>query len=140
MASYMVTGTGRGLGLELVTQLLALPSSQVTTVFATTRSTPTEALQKLIDGSKGRLVHVPLVITDTSSISNAVKLVSEKVGDKGLDVIINNAGIQPYTPEGIWKMDNLREAFETNVEGVHNITAAFLPLLRKSQGKKVVNM
>ena len=84
MASYLVTGTGRGLGLELVTQLLALPSSQVSTVFATTRCKRTDALQKLIDSSKGRLVHVPLVVTDTSSISSAVDLVSKKVGDKGL--------------------------------------------------------
>lgn len=140
MASYLVTGSGRGLGLELVTQLLALPSSQVSTVFATTRSSPTTALQSLIDKSNGRLVHIPLVVTDKSSIDNAVRLVDQKLNGKGLDVVINNAGIQPFTPNGIQNMDNLREAFEVNVEAVHNITAAFLPLLRKSQQKKVVNM
>lgn len=140
MASYLVTGTGRGLGLELVTQLLALPPSEVATVFATTRSSTTKALQDLIDSSKGRLVHVPLVVTDKASIDKAVSLIGDKVGDKGLDAVINNAGIQPYTPDGIQNMDNLRDAFETNVEAVHNITAAFLPLLKKSQLKKVVNM
>jgi NAD(P)-dependent dehydrogenase (short-subunit alcohol dehydrogenase family) len=140
MASYLVTGSGRGLGLELVTQLLALPSSQVSTVFATTRSPPTAALQKLIDKSNGRLFHIPLVVTDKSSIDNAVTLVDEKLNGKGLDVVVNNAGIQVFTPDGIQNMDNLRDAFEVNVEAVHNITAAFLPLLRKSQLKKVVNM
>lgn len=140
MVSYLVTGAGRGLGLELVTQLLALPSSQVSTVFATTRSSPTKALQGLVNSSKGRLIHVPLVVTDKRSIDKAVSLAGEKVGEKGLDVVINNAGIQPFTPDGIQNMDNLREAFETNVEGVHNVTAAFLPLLRKSGLKKVVNM
>jgi NAD(P)-dependent dehydrogenase (short-subunit alcohol dehydrogenase family) len=140
MASYLVTGSGRGLGLELVTQLLALPSSQVSTVFATTRSSPTTALQTLIDKSNGRLVHIPLVVTDKSSIDNAVTLVDGKLNGKGLDVVVNNAGIQPVTPDGIQNMDNLRDAFEVNVEAIQNITAAFLPLLRKSQQKKVGNM
>jgi NADP-dependent 3-hydroxy acid dehydrogenase YdfG len=81
-----------------------------------------------------------LAVTDKSSIDNAVTLVNEKLAHKGLDVVVNNAGIQPYSPEGIASMDNLREALETNVEAVHNVTAAFLPLLRRSQLKKVVNM
>ena len=140
MASYLVTGAGRGLGLELVTQLLALEPSKVSTVFATTRSSPSKALQDLIDKSKGRAVHIPLVVTDKSSIDKAVNLVDEKLAGKGLDVVVNNAGLQPLSPEGIASMDNLREALETNVEAVHNVTAAFLPLLRKSQLKKVVNM
>jgi NAD(P)-dependent dehydrogenase (short-subunit alcohol dehydrogenase family) len=140
MASYLITGAGRGLGLELVTQLLALEPSKVSTVFATTRSSPSKALQDLIDKSKGRVVHIPLAVTDKSSIDKAVNLVDEKLAGKGLDVVINNAGIQPFSPEGIASMDNLREALEINVEAVHNVTAAFLPLLRKSQLKKVVNM
>ena len=140
MASYLVTGTGRGLGLELVTQLLALEPSKVSTVFATTRSSPTKALQDLIEKSNGRLVHIPLAVTDKSSIDKAVTLVDEKLAGKGLDVVVNNAGIMPYSLEGIASMDNLREALETNVEAVHNVTAAFLSLLRKSQLKKVVNM
>jgi NADP-dependent 3-hydroxy acid dehydrogenase YdfG len=37
-------------------------------------------------------------------------------------------------------MDNLREAFEINVQAVQNTTAAFIPLLRKGSLKKVVNM
>ena len=140
MASYLVTGAGRGLGLELVTQLLALEPSKVSTVFATTRSSPSKALRDLIDKSKGRAVHIPLAVTDKSSIDKAVNLVDEKLAGKGLDVVVNNAGLQPLSPEGIASMDNLREALETNVEAVHNVTAAFLPLLRKSQLKKVVNM
>ena len=140
MASYLVTGTGRGLGLELVTQLLALEPSKVSTIFATTRSSLTKALQYLIDNSNGRLVHIPLAVTDKSSIDTAVTLVDEKLAGKGLDVVVNNAGIMPYSLEGIASMDNLREALETNVEAVHNVTAAFLSLLRKSQLKKVVNM
>ena len=140
MASYLVTGTGRGLGLELVTQLLALPSSQVSAVFGTTRSSPSTALQNLIDQSNGRLVHVPLIVTDKSSVEKAANLVNEKLGGKGLDVLINSAGVQFLSLDGIETMDNLMETMETNVEGVRKVTAGFLPSLRIGQLKKIVNM
>jgi NADP-dependent 3-hydroxy acid dehydrogenase YdfG len=67
--------------------------------------------------------------------------VEARLEGRGLDVLINNAGAMHWVPEGgIAKMDNLREAFEINVQAVQNTTAAFIPLLRKGSLKKVVNM
>ena len=140
MSSYLVTGAGKGIGFELVDQLQSLPKSQVSIVFATTRSTPSNELQKLIDQSAGRVVHVPLQLTDKSTIDSAVSLVSDRLPGKGLDVLVNNAGSMPFTPDGVETMDNLAETFMINVEAVHNTTAAFMPLLRKGTLKKVVNM
>jgi len=141
MASYLITGAGRGLGLELATQLHKLP--QVCVVFAATRSSPSNALQRLIDGSAGKVVHILVEITDKSSVNAAVAQAESRLFSKGLvglDVLINNAGILPQTLGGIAAMDNLREAFEVNVEAVHITTAAFLPLLQKGGQKKVVNV
>lgn len=36
--------------------------------------------------------------------------------------------------------DNLNDIFHTNVTSVHNVTQAFLPLLRKGEKRVVVNM
>lgn len=36
--------------------------------------------------------------------------------------------------------DNLNDIFHTNVTAVHNVTQAFLPLLRKGEKKVVINM
>jgi NAD(P)-dependent dehydrogenase (short-subunit alcohol dehydrogenase family) len=36
--------------------------------------------------------------------------------------------------------DNLNDIFHTNVTSVHNVTQAFLPLLRKGEKKVVINM
>lgn len=143
MASYLITGAGRSLGLELAAQLASLPTDQVSTVFATIRSsTPPSGLQALIDRSNGRVVAVPsTVITDRASLDQAAARVEAHLGgDKGLDVLVNNAGVMPGAFEGIAKMDNLRYALEVNVEAVHETTAAFLPLLKKGNLKKVVNM
>ena|ERR1700761_2708245 len=140
MSSYLVTGGGRGLGLEFVVQLSKLPGSQVSTVFAATRSRPSSVLQQLIDGSNGKVVHVEMIITDKDSLNNAAAQVDKLLGGKGLDVLINNAGVMPLALDGIASMDNLGEGFKVNVEAVHHTTAAFLPLLRKGQQKKVLNM
>lgn len=140
MASYLVTGAGRGVGLELVSQLLDLDPSQVSKVFATTRLSPSTPLQALIEKSNGRLIHVPMVVTDKLSIDQAMTQVTKHLESKGLDVLINNAGIQGLTPDGVDAMSDLRDHFETNVEGPHNVIAAFLPLLRKGGSKKIVSM
>jgi NAD(P)-dependent dehydrogenase (short-subunit alcohol dehydrogenase family) len=152
MASYLITGANRGIGLELVTQLAQAPSSQVSIVFAASRqSEPSNAsspLQNLIDTSSGRVVHVPMVITSRASLDKAAAEVEAhlaKLGDgsgdtKGLDVLINNAGVMPLSPQGIAMMDNLRYALEVNVEAAHETIAAFLQLLQRGTLKKVVNM
>ncbi|KAK4939684.1 hypothetical protein LTR10_020074 [Elasticomyces elasticus] len=142
MASYLITGAGRGLGLELATQLAGLPTTQVSIVFAAIRSsTPPSALQALIEKSEGRVVAVTsMIITDRTSLDKAVAQVEAQLKGKGLDVLINNAGALPPAFDGIAKMDNLRYAFEVNVEAVHDVTSAFLPLLKKGTAKKVVNI
>lgn len=142
MASYLITGAGRGLGLELAAQLSQKSSAEVSVVFATTRSAqPSAALQTLMDSSNGRVVHVPMVLTEKSSIASGAAQVKENLGSNcGLDVLINNAGVGPASPDGIQAMDHLMEAFQVNVEAAHAVTAVFLPLLRQGGLKKVMNV
>jgi len=141
MASYLITGAGRGLGLELATQLSKQSQDQVSIVFAATRSKdPSDGLKKLIDASGGRVAHILLPVTDPTGIAAAVPKLASQLGNNGLDVLINNAGVLPYTPGGTSAMKDLRETFEINVEAVHNTTVALLPLIQKSKLKKVINM
>jgi len=91
MASYLITGTARGLGFELVSQLASLPTTEVSIIFATSRS-ESPALKSLVQNSSGRIVFVQLDQTDEASIKKAVSEVEGKLEGKGLDVLINNAG------------------------------------------------
>lgn len=142
MSSYLVTGANRGIGFELIKQLTAFPPSQVSTVFAAIRSDAPSQLQELIDNSAGRVVAVKVQVTDRSSIDQAAKVIEDHLSGTGLDCLINNAGIQTFAFDGIENMKeaDLNESFAINVIAVHNMVSAFLPLLRKGRGKKIVTM
>ncbi|KAL4938895.1 hypothetical protein BDV06DRAFT_200000 [Aspergillus oleicola] len=143
MATYLVTGTGRGvgLGLAMVKSLASAPESEVSTIFATVRSSPPQELQDLVSSSNGRVVIISLEVTKLKSIEAAVKEVKAKLGSRGLDVLINNAAVVPAdTVDGIENMDGLASVLEVNVEAVHKVTVGFLPLLREGSKKTVLNI
>ncbi|KAK5994071.1 C-signal [Cladobotryum mycophilum] len=138
MATFLITGAGRGFGLALVQELNALPSSQVSKVIASVR-TESAALKEVASASAGKVVVVTFDVTDEASIIKAVPEVEAKLEGKGLDVLINNAGICQYASDGIKSMD-LQESLSINVLGVHWVTRNFLPLLQKGELKKVANI
>jgi NAD(P)-dependent dehydrogenase (short-subunit alcohol dehydrogenase family) len=143
MATYLITGTAKGVGLELTKQLSELPGSQVAKIFAITRSPPTPALSDLISRNNGRVVNVLASVDDTKSVEKAAEEIKGQLGSKGLDVLINNAAIQQHSPNN--KMEDFSPAdfsriLETNLVGPHRMVTAFLPLLRAGTQKKIINM
>lgn len=145
MATYLITGAARGLGLELTRQLLELPEAQVSMVFTITRSEPQAGLYDLIRNSHGRVKNILATVNDTESIEEAARQVRGHLGSRrGLDVLVNNAGILGENhPDGRIENcspDELALVLDTNLIGPHRVTRAFLPLLREGQQKKVINM
>ncbi|KAF9634144.1 Short-chain dehydrogenase/reductase SDR [Lasiodiplodia theobromae] len=138
MASYLITGASRGIGLTLVTMLAAKPASEVAKVYAAARS-ESEALKKVIASAASRVVFVPLEVTSQDSIKAAAAKVDELQAGKGLDVLINNAGIME-APVQVDQCDDLPDVLNVNVVGVHNVTRAFLPQLKKGTQKKIINI
>lgn len=133
MVSYLITGSSRGLGLELAKLLAKSPG--VGLIFATARSLSSE-LQSLISSSS-QVHFVALDVTDDASISSAVATVAKLLGGRGLDVLINNAGIQ-ILEKGPTQMHALSDTLAVNVIAVHKVSAAFLPLLEKGTQKKLL--
>lgn len=103
MSTYLITGTSRGLGLELTTQLLSRPTSSVRLILATAR-TLAPALQGLIAQHPDRIHFIPLDQTSSESVEAAARAAEEILGDSGLDVLVNNAGVAPTTVDGIQSM------------------------------------
>jgi NAD(P)-dependent dehydrogenase (short-subunit alcohol dehydrogenase family) len=86
---------------------------------------------------------VQLDVTDDASVSAAAKVIE---ADGGLDVLVNNAGIEPRTGDGGFipiadvTGDSVRAVFETNVFGQVRMLHAVLPLLLRSAAPVVVNV
>ncbi|WPB94204.1 SDR family NAD(P)-dependent oxidoreductase [Streptomyces malaysiensis] len=135
MTTTLITGANKSLGFETARRLIAAGH----TVYLGSR-----------DADRGRRAAeqlgarpVVLDVTDDASVAAAVKAIE---ADGGLDVLINNAGIEERTPDGgvvgaaEVTADMMRTVFETNVFGMVRVTHAFLPLLRRSAAPVVVNV
>ncbi|KAI0375982.1 C-factor [Pilatotrama ljubarskyi] len=137
--TWLITGTSRGIGLEMTRQLLADPSNIV--VAACRNPDKATALHVLKDSAKGTLHVVALDVSDEASIQNSFKAVEQALGDKGLDYLYNNAAIN----EGDDSAFNLTSAvalrtYQANVIGPALIAQTYLPLLEKGKRKVIVNM
>jgi NAD(P)-dependent dehydrogenase (short-subunit alcohol dehydrogenase family) len=79
-------------------------------------------------------------VTDVTSISDAGTEIERR--HSHLDILVNNAGIAgSFTgAPSQATADDLRQAYETNVFGVVSVTNAMLPLLRRSEAGRIVNM
>ena len=95
MATYLITGSSRGLGLSLVSRLATLPTTDVGTIIATSRHDNSPRLRDLVHSSSGRVRFVPMDVTDSQSVREAVRSVEERLQGRGVDVLVNNAGVFP---------------------------------------------
>jgi NAD(P)-dependent dehydrogenase (short-subunit alcohol dehydrogenase family) len=85
---------------------------------------------------------VAFIQIDVTSQPDVDRAVAEVERTRGrLDILVNNAGVAvDWFPGSELTVEALRETFETNVFGVFRVTKAFLPLLKKSEHGRIVNM
>jgi NAD(P)-dependent dehydrogenase (short-subunit alcohol dehydrogenase family) len=130
----LVTGANKGIGLEIVRQLLA----DGFRVFLTARSKG--AGRKAAASLDGDVHFLQMNVSDDASIATAAKKYSER--NDSLDVLINNAGIYSDKNVSILTIsrEQLVETFQTNTFGPIKVTQAFLPFLKRSEGAQIINI
>ncbi|MFC3651095.1 SDR family NAD(P)-dependent oxidoreductase [Dyella humi] len=129
--SAAVTGAGSGLGRDIALGLAA----KGYIVFGTAMSA-TE-VQDLKDASGGRVSLTVCDMTKEQAVKAWAGGVSDALGDAGLDLLINNAGILTPGPIELLPLDAIRREFDVNVFGALSVINAFLPALRKTRGRIV---
>ena len=124
----LVTGATSGIGRSAAQQLVAAGWD----VWVTGRDE--QKAERAATEIGGRPLR--LDVTDADSIAAAAARVGE------LDVLVNNAGIQPdfATPLLEVGFDVLQRTFQTNVFGQVALTNAFVPTLRRSAAARIVNV
>jgi NAD(P)-dependent dehydrogenase (short-subunit alcohol dehydrogenase family) len=83
---------------------------------------------------------VLLDVESADSIREASETVDAALDGGALGGLVNNAGIAVSGPLEFLEMSDLRRQFEVNVFGQVAVTQAFLPLLRRGQPGRIVNM
>lgn len=121
--NILITGVSTGIGYDLAKVFL----SHGYTVYGSVRKQ--EDADRLPE-ELGEQFH-PLLfdVTDFEAIEDAARLLEEKIGEKGLGGLINNAGIAVGGPFIDLDIEDFRHQFEVNVFGLIKVTQAFLPLL-----------
>ncbi|XP_053255763.1 C-factor-like [Podarcis raffonei] len=131
--SVLVTGSNRGIGLELVKQLVG-KSNRPEWIFATCRDPEGPRAQELKNlAAKHQGVEIlALDTSEPSSVKAAATRVTEWLKGAGLNLLINNAGILKLSTLETETPDSMAEVYKTNVIGSMLVTQAFLPLLKKA--------
>lgn len=131
----LVTGANRGIGLEVVRQL----AEQGFTVILGSRSKSAgeNAAKQL---NQATIIAKQLDITNQDSVNELANWLKQNYDH--LDVLVNNAGMNYDTYQNVINADlrNVQGTFETNILGAWRVTQAVLPLLKKSQQARVVNV
>jgi NAD(P)-dependent dehydrogenase (short-subunit alcohol dehydrogenase family) len=117
----LVTGASRGIGRALVEEALQRGTARV---YAAARQPVAHPDQ--------RVTPVALDVTNAEQISEAATSVD------WLDLLINNAGIQPF--DDLSDPAALEQTLAVNLFGTYRVSQAFLPALTRSRGTIVTNL
>ncbi|MGA9031518.1 MAG: SDR family oxidoreductase [Sulfuricaulis sp.] len=128
---WLITGAGRGLGVDIAKAVLAAGHA----VVATGRDA---AKVVAAVGDRGNLLAIKLDVTRPQDAQAAVEAAVAKFGR--IDVLVNNAGnffagfFEELSPEQV------RNQIETLLFGSMNVTRAVLPAMRKQRSGLVLTI
>ncbi|XP_026742740.1 uncharacterized protein LOC113504571 [Trichoplusia ni] len=129
MKTVLITGANRGLGLGMVKYLTKQNKAQ--NIIATCRTVSEEL--KTLSAENKNLAILNLDVTNTASFGEISTQISKIVGDKGLNLLINNAGVTTkFTKLALVKTEQLLENLTVNTIAPIMLTKSLLPLLKQA--------
>lgn len=132
-ATWFITGTSRGFGLDLVKYLLGRGAN----VAATTRSR--DRLLGALDGrNTANLLPLEVQLTDEADVTRAVNETIARFG--GIDVVVNNAGYGYLAAVEETTDQDIRQMFDVQINGTWNVLRAVLPCFRAAAVGHVINI
>ena len=135
MASVLVTGTSKGIGME--TALVLGRAGH--TVFATMRDPHSAPELAQAAAEEGLPIHVSAMDVDSdASVAEAIRAIEEANGP--VDVLVNNAGIERRGSTEEMPLSDFRAVMETNYFGALRCIQAVLPRMRERRSGCIFNV
>jgi NAD(P)-dependent dehydrogenase (short-subunit alcohol dehydrogenase family) len=143
--TVLITGSNRGIGLELARQYAARGWNVIATSRHSAGDQALAALQE-IASKHSQVALEKLDVTDTAGIH----ALAEKYHDQPIDVLINNAANVEATfaadmaaaslPYDKIDFDAARRDFDVNTLGPMRVAQAFMPNVERSRQKKLISV
>lgn len=130
----VVTGSASGIGRATALRLAADGYH----VFAGVRREADGTALAADAPGAGILTPVILDVTDVSQITAAAQAVRAHLAGRGLDGLVDNAGVGVSWPMELIPLDMLRRQLEVNVVGQIAVAQGFLPLIREATGRIIM--
>jgi len=140
----VVTGANRGIGLEICRQLA---KSDFQVILTSRDQNKGLAICQQMQDEGLPVQFYQLDVSDPKSIDNILEYIEEEYGR--CDILINNAGIFPDSVDASandWPsvfdtpIEAVRTAMETNVYGPMLLCQALIPLMKKCNYGRIVNL
>jgi NAD(P)-dependent dehydrogenase (short-subunit alcohol dehydrogenase family) len=140
MTIALITGANKGIGLETARQLA---QQGIHVLMGARDAANGEAAAQKLQAEGYKADFIAFDVTSEASVKQAAQTVSDRYGK--LDILINNAGINPEFPQGIFTFEQmplelLTQVYQTNVFGPFLAIREFLPILRQSEAGRIVNV
>jgi NAD(P)-dependent dehydrogenase (short-subunit alcohol dehydrogenase family) len=132
----LVTGAGGQVGRGIAARFAAA-GADVVVHYRQDEKSAMELVTRIVDGG-GRALSVQADLTRESECHRLVETAADWRG--GLDVLVNNAGIQPTCDLADMSADDWREMYDTNTTSAFSCTRAAAPLLAARGGGSIVHI
>ena len=133
----LVTGGNRGIGLEVCRQLA---QKGYTVILGSRDAAKGKAAAKRLQDEELNVTPKQLDVTDAGTLQEVYRWLENEYGR--LDVLVNNAGIDYDTNQEVLTADlnRVKHVFEVNTLGPWRVAQTFVPLLKKSEHGRLVNV
>ncbi len=139
----VVTGANRGIGFEICWQLAK--AGVIVVLTSRDQQKGLTAVKKL-EAMELPVRYCPLDVNHAASINHLLTFMQKEFGR--CDILVNNAGVfqdqkneeEDFPSVFSAKIETIRQTFETNVLGPLLLCQAFIPLMKKHNYGRVVNM
>lgn len=131
----LLTGSTKGIGLASAREMLALDAK----VFINSRTE--EDVNAVVEDLRRENHEVHAAVADLSEPQGRDRLLrAVRKNWSGLDVLVNNVGMNLRKPFETYTLEEYRRIFETNLFSALELTQQLLPLLRQGRHPSIVNV